>query len=167
MAFLRKYWRTFGVVLMVLTLFLAVGLAWEAANDANDTIGSLEAERKERTDQNCELFERLHLRDVQDYADSSRGFALTLDFIQGLTPEQRREPLNALIIAQLPETRKDFLKEEREAHIDIAPNYCDLPGAVKEAMGAKPVGLPEPDPVVPERPKVVQDYFDSLPPRGR
>ena len=47
-----------------------------------------------------------------------------------------------------------------QARTDVAPDFCDEPGAKAEKLwrdshgkqGAPPVGLPEPDPVVPQRP---------------
>ncbi len=92
----------------------------------------LEDEGAGRRSQSCELFEAGHLADV-------KGLRRTYGYLAGLSTEQRAEPLNRLLLRVLPET-------EREARIDRAPAYCDEPR----------IGLPEPDPVLPERPAALR-----------
>jgi hypothetical protein len=92
----------------------------------------LEDEGANRRDQSCELFESAHLADVE-------GLRRTYGYLVELTPEQAAEPINRLLIRLLPEA-------EREARKDRAPEYCDEPR----------IGLPEPDPVVPERPAALR-----------
>lgn len=88
-------------------------------------------EASERRDQNCELFEADHLDDVKRLRGTYRYLML---------PVAEQEPtLTKLVFAQLPML-------EREASADQAPAYCDEEG----------VGLPEPDPKVPERPEVLR-----------
>jgi hypothetical protein len=89
---------------------------------------SARAEQAERRDQNCHLFEGDHLRDVEDLRS-------TYKYLNQLTAVERRTAINQAILRSLP-------MAEGEARVDRAPDYCDAPG----------VGLPEPDPVVPDRP---------------
>lgn len=80
---------------------------------------------------NCLQFERDHLRDVKQLRD-------TYAYIRQLEPSELGDPINRFVIGRLPET-------EAKARTDTAPGYCDNPG----------LGLPEPDPVVPCRPRVI------------
>lgn len=112
-------------------------------------VAQIEAEGADRRNQNCEILERQH-------AETVRSLKLTYDYLAGLTPAQRQEPLNKLLITQLPQT-------EKQARIDQAPAYCDEPGAAAEAKGADPVGLPEPDPVIPKRPEVLNKILHATP----
>lgn len=91
-------------------------------------------ERNIRSDQACELFETDHLQDVQQLGQ-------TYKYLASLTPEERNQSLNKFILINLPNT-------EQQALVDRAPEYCDgtVPGT-----GAD-IGLPEPDPKIPDRP---------------
>ena len=90
-------------------------------------------ERTIRSDQACELFETDHLQDVQ-------SLGATYKYLAQLTPEERNQALNRFILLQLPQT-------EQQALVDRAPEYCD-----ETTPTGDDVGLPEPDPVVPDRP---------------
>lgn len=94
-------------------------------------IKSTEAERKVRTNQNCEFAERTHLRDVE----ALRGTYQYLEAVEQ-QPSEKQSILYKLVIKTVPRTIA-------EGETDIAPQYCDNPG----------LGLPEPDPVIPARPK--------------
>lgn len=91
-------------------------------------------ERDIRSDQACELFETDHLQDVQQLGQ-------TYKYLASLTAEERQQSLNKFILINLPNT-------EQQALVDRAPEYCD---GTFEGTGAD-IGLPEPDPVVPDRP---------------
>jgi hypothetical protein len=107
------------------------------------------AEGNERRHQSCLGTEREHLNNVTQL---KRTYA----YLVTLTPEDQASSINQAVLRQLPAT-------EEQAHTDVAPEFCDEPGAAAEKAGAKPVGLPEPDPVVPERPaKVDQMLKDAL-----
>lgn len=105
------------------TVFLVIfGVRLEHA------VNNFQREGQERRNQTCVIFERQQITNV-------RLLQNTYDFLLGLTPAQRHDPLNRFIRKQLPQT-------EAEARLDPSPPYCDEPGA----------GLPEPDPKVPPRP---------------
>lgn len=93
-----------------------------------------------RVDESCKISERGHLEDVRQLRQTYR-------YLLQLTPAERQQPLNRFIIGQLPRT-------EREARTDNAPSYCDRAG----------VGLPEPDPVIPKRPKRLRHLNEPPPP---
>jgi hypothetical protein len=95
-------------------------------------------ERAERINESCTITEGKQRDDVS-------VLRRTYAYIADLTPAERRQPFNRAIIANLPVV-------EHEARTDDAPSYCDEPGVAAEKRGAKPVGLPEPDPVMPKRP---------------
>lgn len=92
----------------------------------------LSDEGAERRDQSCRLFESDHLADVT-------RLERTYEF---LGRQRRPSSLVREVVRGLPEL-------EREARLDRAPAYCDEPGAAAERAGENPVGLPEPDPVLP------------------
>lgn len=124
--------------------------AKDAANRANEAIAQIAREGAERRDDSCRKDERLHLEQVT-------RLRRTYEYLAALTPKQRREPINAAVLRFLPQT-------ERDARVDPAPDFCDEPGEKAEALwyrtkgrqGAPPVGLREPDPVVPERPAALK-----------
>lgn len=107
----------------------------------------IDEEGVERRDQICLSAEREHLRDVNQ-------LKATYKYLLSLTPEDARSSLNRTITLQLPQT-------EERANTDVAPSFCDEPGALAEKKGARPVGLPEPDPVIPERPAAVNKLYKN------
>ena len=119
----------FAVIIGCIGWAAAAGAMVYGLTSNQDAIRAIERERIERTNQSCDITERKQ-------ADDVRKLRNTYDYLVGLTPRQRRTALNAAIIRQLPRT-------EEEARRDDAPAFCDEPG----------VGLPEPDPKLPRRPK--------------
>jgi hypothetical protein len=94
-------------------------------------VGYVKWEADTRADQNCHIWETIHARDVVQLAD-------TYQYLAQLKPHQEDDPINVFIRIRLPET-------EAKAK-DIAPDFCDKPG----------LGLPEPDPVIPEKPESIR-----------
>lgn len=92
----------------------------------------LGSESDERADQTCQIFEGQHLADVRQLRDTYR-------YLLQLSPVEKRDGINRYVIGRLPET-------EKRARTDTAPEFCDDDG----------VGLPEPDPEVPERPRALR-----------
>ncbi len=111
-------------------LVIAV-LSWGVLRGAA-SVDDINRESTERIHQTCSLFERAHLSDVQ-------RLRRLYQYLGQLRPDERDDAINRFVLATLPET-------EREARIDTAPEYCDR----------RNVGLPEPDPVVPRRPKFLR-----------
>ena len=121
---------------------LAIGIAAATSVIAATNTVNIEDFRKiqeqtnqeaiDRRDQSCSLFERQHLTEVNQLRDTYR-------YLESIPPENRSDPINKFIRSSLPEV-------ERTAQVDRAPPYCDEPG----------VGLPEPDPVLPKRPKALE-----------
>lgn len=87
--------------------------------------------------QNCKLFEADHLRDVVQLRQ-------TYAYLEQLHKDEFDDPINRFVVARLSET-------EATAHHDSAPDYCD-----NQQPNGKPYGLPEPDPVVPDRPQFLR-----------
>lgn len=111
----------------------AAQLALINSQENKNLLAEFKADTKERRDQSCELFEGDHLDEV-------KALRQTYNYLAKLTPETSTDPLNQLIISQLPKT-------EEEARTDEAPEYCDAPH----------VGLAEPDPNLPPK-----RYFSNL-----
>lgn len=149
---MKRISQRISYVIAGLAIFATLGLfvsnqnrIQEQSRNNAEAISRIDTEGVERRDQNCNILESQHLESV-------RGLRLTYDYLAGLTVAERQQPINRLLIAQLPQT-------ERQARIDQAPEYCDEPGAAAEAKGAEPVGLPEPDPILPERPEALQKFL--------
>jgi hypothetical protein len=158
-----KYWLALAGVIFAGGIVNTI--LWDRVNDTADETKILvervnstsqetkslveksEKERQERAHQTCTLFERNH-------ADDVKRLTATYKYLLGLNNQQRLEPLNQAVLAGLSET-------EAKVRTDIAPVYCDKPGEKAEKLwkktkgkeGKPPVGLPEPNPKIPERPK--------------
>lgn len=116
--------------------------ATRAANTArvnSVTIRQFIAESRARRDENCRIQEYEQAREVED-------LRRTYEFLPKLIARDPDSVLVAASIQALPSL-------EEKARVDNAPGYCDEPGAAAEKRGAPPVGLPEPDPVIPKRPR--------------
>lgn len=100
-------------------------------------IKKLAIEGEQRRDQTCTIFETQHLQDVN-------RLKRTYEYLDSLPESEWDKPLTREIVLQLNTV-------EEQARLDGAPNYCDEPGVKAEAEGQKPVGLPEPDPVLPKK----------------
>jgi hypothetical protein len=114
------------VTLIVCTLGLI--LISQQASRIQDAQVSFKAETRERVNQTCRILEGKQ-RDTVDQLKQ------TYTYLLGLSPAEKRSPLNRAVLANVP-------KLERDARVNDAPAYCNDPG----------VGLPEPDPEPPARP---------------
>lgn len=119
-------------------------IARQTQNIAN-TQARIRAEGALRRSANCRVFENDH-RDEVDQLIQSYSFY-----------EDPPQGLEALLLD--PRALAELAELERDAHSDLdkhgayVPRYCDVPGAKAEKAGAAPIGLPEPDPVIPKRPE--------------
>lgn len=154
--------RTEMTILYVITFIAVIGVAYVAGHQ--QSVNSSAARRQaaedrqtakantERRDQNCLVFESAHLQEVT-------GLRQIYGFLAA-TPRTEWDATQKFAYVQLP-------RAEAEAHSDRdnkgarVPTYCDEPGARAEKLwrtskhrrGQPPVGLPEPDPAVPSRPR--------------
>lgn len=133
-----------------LTAVLLVGL-WRVetvANDAHDVavhnraliqriddaVEQIDRESRERRDQSCKVTEKAQRVKEQQ-------LARTYQFLVAARANgETGSTIYKFIVASLP-------AQEAKARLDEAPLFCDEPG----------IGLPEPDPVVPPRPKGLFD----------
>jgi hypothetical protein len=129
-----------GAAFLIATfaMFYALTSSHTRSKENATLLARLVTERNARIDEDCLIFERKQKTDVDTLKQ-------TYAYLENLTAEQLKDPLSRAVLAGLPRT-------EAEAKLDDAPDYCDKPGAAAEAKGAKPIGLPEPDSVVPKRP---------------
>jgi hypothetical protein len=130
------FWRDLVPVLALALAAWAVSLSQQRLDEVERVatanrllVQTIEREGVQRRDQLCQLFETDHLADV-------KRLKRTYQYLEAVSRRKRRGALNAEITRGLPDL-------EREAAADSAPDFCDAPD----------VGLPEPDPVVPERPQ--------------
>jgi hypothetical protein len=114
--------------LVYFACFVAIGYSFWTNHNA---INQIQEESKGRRDQSCHISESTHKADVEQ-------LQRTYDYLVNLTPRQKRSAINRAVLANLPNV-------EHAARLDPAPPFCDEPG----------IGLPEPDPVLPKRPKAL------------
>jgi len=126
----RAFLSRHGHVLMYVLITAAF---LYAIHQANSAVRDLEKESAERRNQNCLIFEGDHLEDINQ-------LKRTYEFLDN--PKANRGLVEA-VLPGLPAL-------ESKARRDGAPDYCDDPN----------VGLPEPDPVAPER----RDFSSLLKP---
>jgi hypothetical protein len=159
-----KNWRFTSGSLLRLLAYLAVAGAcifasartFDLASENTKTLEKIEQEGVERRDQSCTIAEREHLRAVESLRS-------TYLYVVNLPEEELSSTLNRTIISQIPQT-------EERAKTDVAPPFCDEPGQVEEErykrtqgeFGSPPVGLPEPDPEIPERPDKVNELIKQV-----
>jgi hypothetical protein len=161
-----RFWSTMRLLAFILVAaasIFAAARTYDIAAENKATIERVEANAKavaregvERRDQICLSDEREHLNEVQQLKN-------TYLYLVNLPDSEVGNTFNRFIISQVPKT-------EEEAKIDTAPEFCDEPGAKAEKewrdskgeRGAPPVGLPEPDPEIPERPDKVDDLIQQL-----
>jgi hypothetical protein len=100
-----------------------------------NALDNFEDEALARVDQTCRLFEADHFEDVE-------GLRSTYTFLNNVRGTREAETaLVQFVVRTLP-------RVESEARVDAAPPYCD----------EEDVGLPEPDPELPQK----QDFSDLL-----
>lgn len=134
----RSFWRenayrdVWLVILSVVLLLVAVRVSDQSDKTARQ-VREQRAEAAERRDQTCLLFER-------SFRDDVNQLQARYDYLLGLTPRQRRTGLNRVIFAQLPTSRAHAVASR-------PPPYC----------APTRVGLDEPFPEVPKRPKALSE----------
>jgi hypothetical protein len=96
----------------------------------------LDQETTERRSQTCLWFEGDHLDDVNQLRRNYKRLPGALEFYLEAAPKR----LHPFLVGAIT---SDLERLEAEARVDAAPAFCDEPD----------VGLGEPDPVIPERPK--------------
>lgn len=91
-------------------------------------------ESKERRNQTCRVFESAHKQEVDDLNGAYR-------YLAKAPPPEQGTTLYKLVLSNLKKLELQA-KSDQDQEGWIVPAYCDEPG----------VGLPEPDPKVPQRP---------------
>jgi hypothetical protein len=119
----------FLTVLSLVVAFAALGLVGAGFYHLN-------RETSERRSQTCTWFEGDHLDDVQQLRRAYKRIPEALEFYLEAAPKR----LHPFLVGAVT---SDVERLEAEARVDAAPEFCD----------EESVGLPEPDPVIPKRPK--------------
>jgi hypothetical protein len=142
----QRFWswlRLLAFIFVAAVTIFATSRTFKLANDNKQALmqiqenqARIDEEGKERRHQVCLSAEREHLNSVNQ-------LKRTYQYLVTLTPEDAGSSINQAILRQLPTT-------EEEASTDVAPEFCDVTNP-----DGSPVGLPEPDPVVPKRPKSI------------
>lgn len=134
--------RILAFVLIAAAAFYSTTRTFENSRRNTIAIERINAERAQRIDQACRTDEGNHLSDVTK-------LARTYDYLVALpdVPFKQLDRITQAVILQVPST-------EETAHKDPAPAYCDV-----TLPGGKPVGLPEPDPIIPKRPAKVARWI--------
>ena len=99
------------------------------------------AESRERVNETCTAFERDAIIATRFYRDARRAYGTTIKYLDNLPPDEASTLLNRTVKEGLPRLRREVRQRYEEAKATAAPPFCDEPQ----------VGLPEPDPFLPER----------------
>lgn len=151
-----RWLQLLAYILVAAAAIYSSARAYQLGAETHRLVVKQNQEAAERRDQICLSTEREHLRDVTALRN-------TYLYLTDLTTREIASTFNRFIIAQVPAT-------EEKAHVDVAPKFCDQPGVKAEReyrlshgkKGAPPIGLPEPDPVVPKRPEKVNEMLKGV-----
>lgn len=144
-----------GLLVFVLLLYNNQNAIENQVKFNRATAARLDREGADRRSQTCTTFESAHRQEVNQLTS-------TYAYIAQLTPEERKTTLNVFVIKGVPKMEAEAINDSDDLGVNVPP-YCDDPR----------VGLPEPDPIVPPRPKalkkilpppiVLQSSFDPKP----
>ena len=140
----RSWLQLLAFIAVAAAAIISYSQAYNASHDAKDAVARIERETKERRGQICLSFETTHLNEVQQLSDTYR-------FLRELPEADKHTSLTKAIVQNLPMLEKNAKSDQDSSGIFV-PTYCDAPN----------VGLPEPDPIPPQRPKEVDDLVVSV-----
>lgn len=129
-----RIWRVLPLVALVLagaSMFLSALLYGRSV----DTTNRIEAETTERRDQACRGYEAVYRNEVKELGNTYDFFLHPPKEFEGLLKDPR-------VIQSLRDSERDA-RSDADGYGQFVPPACDDPG----------IGLPEPDPVAPPRPK--------------
>lgn len=135
----RRAYRVWSELIPVFALCIAL----YAVIEVEGTVNSIQQEGVDRRDQTCVVFERDAIAAKVSYVNARDQLGQTEEYLSNLTPEDKNSSINVAVAANLPRLKNAVDQRWREARAAKAPDYCDLPG----------VGLHEPNPVLPARPR--------------
>lgn len=129
-------WATLRLLAFVLVAAASIyssARTFSLADQNRAALDQIKAEGVERRDQICTAAESADLANVT-------RLRRTYDYLQALSPAEFDTPINRAVLVSLPQVESD-------AKTPTAPAFCDV--TLKHGV---PVGLPEPNPIVPTRP---------------
>ena len=142
--FLRRLYLIWVAAVPAVAVIAALVAVLEV-QDQVDEIAQIQqeqiAEGVERRDQTCTAFERDAIIATRFYRDARRAYGSTIQYLDNLPPREARTLLNRTVKERLPRLRREVHQRYEEAKATAAPPFCDEPQ----------VGLPEPDPFLPEK----------------
>jgi hypothetical protein len=127
--------------------------AERAGNEAKVLAAKVNHQQKEFEQESLGRRRQSCRGDEQEHKDNVRALRQTYKILSNPKLRAQFDPgLIQFAIANLPAA-------ERKARVDQAPEFCDEPGVKQERLykkthgerGKPPIGLPEPDPVVPKK----------------
>jgi hypothetical protein len=130
--------RLIAFVAVAAAAIFSSARTFQIADQNRTALEQIKREGVERRDQICLSTEREHLTKVSQLIRTYAYIDSLPDTAFDKTPPNA---INLAVLTGLPQT-------EEAARTDVAPAFCD-----ETLPGGKPVGLPEPDPIVPARPK--------------
>lgn len=131
---MRAHLRRYGD--MWLPYLAAFAVAAYTFFSVHALINKQNATNRERRNDTCLGFEGTHRQEI-------RNLENTYKYLLSVPPAERRRGLSGFILRfSLPEAERAAMRDDDFDGVYV-PHYCDEPN----------VGLPEPDPTVPQRPK--------------
>ena len=140
-----RVWTAIVPAIAVIAAAVAVSNSQEAVKANEEAIELINTEGIDRRDQTCRAFERDTLASVTQFEDAKDRLRRTRFYLARLTGPELPERLNQEIARSIPRMVTDMRQKQLEAALSAAPAYCDEEG----------VGLPEPNPELPDRPKAI------------
>jgi hypothetical protein len=147
--------RLLAFVLVAAASIFAAARTYDIAAENKATIERVEENQRKIALEGVQRRDQICLAAEREHASHVTRLTRTYEYIVSLPaeafdPKFAANQINLAVLRQLPQT-------EDEAKSDVAPEFCDvtLPGNV-------PVGMPEPDPIVPERPEKIDQLLKDL-----
>ena len=139
--------RLLAYVLVAAAAFYASAASFQLNEENRRAIEQIEEQRISSRHQICLSNEREHLQSV-NALKATYAYLETLPD-DAFTPSAANA-INIAVLRSLPE-------REAEANVDVAPAFCD-----ETRSNGEDIGLPEPDPEVPERPERIDNLLNQL-----
>jgi hypothetical protein len=145
----RRGAQLLAYILIAAAAIFASARTFDLAKSNTEALQQISREGVERRDQSCRGDEAEHVQEVT-------RLTRTYEYVDSLPTKSFNDldTINKAIIRQIPDI-------EADAKTDPAPEFCDKTVINPETGERENVGLPEPDPIIPERPESVQRLLEE------